>query len=118
MADTMMILQTGEIKQELPLIAFYSKKLKLSTKNRIFNSNVKSGLLYASESWLASRKITTHLQTFINRCLRRILQVRWPETISNQDLWRRMAQVPVEEEIKQKWGWLGHTLRQPHADVN
>jgi hypothetical protein len=29
-----------------------------------------------------------------------------------------MAQVPVEEEIKQKWGWLGHTLRQPHADVN
>jgi hypothetical protein len=61
----------------------------------------------------------TQLQTFINQCLCRILQVRWLETISNQDLWRRTAKVPVEEEIKQiKWGWLGHTLWKPHADVN
>jgi hypothetical protein len=43
-----------------------SRKLKLSTKIRIFNSNVKSVLLYASELWLVSRKITTQLQTFIN----------------------------------------------------
>jgi hypothetical protein len=96
-----------------------SKKLKLSTKIRIFNSDVKSVLLYASESWLASRKLTTQLQTFINRCLLRILQVRWPETISNQNLRKRTAQVPLEEEIKRrKWGWLGHILWKPHADVN
>jgi hypothetical protein len=101
------------------LLVWNSKKLKLSTKIRIFDSNVKSALLYASESWLVSRKITTQLQTFINRCLRMILQVRWSETISNQDLWRRTAQVPVDEEIKRrKWRWLGHTLREPHADVN
>jgi hypothetical protein len=65
-----------------------------------------SNLLYASESLLVSRKMT-QLQTFINRCLWRILKDRCQETISNQDLWRRTAQVPVEEEIKRKnWdGW-------------
>jgi hypothetical protein len=94
-----------------------SNKLKLSTKIIIFNSDIKSVVLHDSESRLVSRKITTQLQTFINRCLRRILQVRWTDTISNQDLWRRMAQ--VEEEFRRrKWGWLGHTLRKPHVDVN
>ena len=44
-----------------------------TTKLRIFNSNVKSVLLYGSETWRMTEKTVSKLQTFINRCLRRIL---------------------------------------------
>jgi hypothetical protein len=37
-----------------------------------------------------------------------------PEHVSNQELWRRAQQAPIEEEIlKRKWRWIGHTLRKP-----
>ncbi|RUS81469.1 hypothetical protein EGW08_010767 [Elysia chlorotica] len=58
------------------------------------------------------------LQTFINRCLRNILNIRWPEVISNQDLWERTRQAPIEQEIKKRnWGWIGHTLRKPSSNT-
>ena len=64
-------------------------------------------------------KATLHrLQTFINRCLRRIVGVHWPDTISNADLYERTNQVPVETEMKRrKWRWIGHTLRQPRTNL-
>ena len=53
-------------------------------------------------------------QTFINTCLRRILQIHWPDKISNADLWMKTEQLPAEDEIgRRKWGWIGHTLRRP-----
>ena len=48
------------------------------------------------------------IQTFINTCLRRILQIHWPDTISNKELWERTSQQPVEGEIlKRRWRWIG-----------
>ncbi|VDP45265.1 unnamed protein product [Schistosoma curassoni] len=45
-------------------------------------------------------------------CLRKILQIHWPDTISNNVLWERTNQIPAEEEISKKhWKWIGHTLR-------
>ena len=45
--------------------------------------------------------------------LRQILRIRWPDTISNEDLWRRTQHIPIPETIKErKWRWVGHTLRQ------
>ncbi len=56
--------------------------------------------------------------TFINSCLRRILHIRWPDTISNTNLWERTGQLPVEAEIwKRRWGWIGHTLRKPPTNI-
>jgi hypothetical protein len=47
-----------------------------------------------------------------NRCICRILKIFWLVQISNQELWARAKQRPIELEIRQrKWGWLGHTLR-------
>ena len=53
-----------------------SKVLSLHTKIRLFNSNVKSVLLYGAETWKTTNTTTKKLQTFINNCLRRILQIR------------------------------------------
>jgi len=90
----------------------------LHTKLRLFESNVKSVLLYACETWKVTASITKKLQTYINRCLRRILNIRWPRTISNTLLWQRTRQIPVENEIrKRKWRWIGHTLRRDKENI-
>ena len=52
-----------------------STEITTTTKIRIFNSNVKSLLLYGSETWRMTEKTLSKLQTFINRCLRRILGI-------------------------------------------
>ena len=66
-----------------------SKELSLKAKVRLFNTNVKSVLLYGSETWRTTVTTIKRVQTFINTCLRKILQIRWPDTISNKDLWQR-----------------------------
>ena len=56
------------------------------------------------------------LQAFINTCLRKILRIHWPETISNAALWEQTRQIPVKDDIIQrKWRWVGHTLRRPES---
>ena len=82
-----------------------------NTKLRIFNS-VKSVLLYGCETWRLTKTIIHQLQVLVSRCICRILNIFWPVQISNQELWTRAKQKPIELEIRQrKWGWLGHTLR-------
>ena len=63
-----------------------SKNLSFRTKLRLFNSNVKSVLLYGAETWRRTKKLDHKLQVFINTRLRQILRIRWPESISNQEL--------------------------------
>ena len=88
------------------------------TKVRIFNSNVKPVLLYGSETWRTTVATTKKVQTFINSCLRRILRIRWPITINNEDLWQRTDQRPPDAEIMmRRWRWIGHTLRKPSTSI-
>ena len=61
-----------------------SKQLRLEAKLRLYNSNVLSVLIYGSESWKLSAKLAHKLETFQNRCLRKILRVFWPNTITKQ----------------------------------
>nr|KAG5710092.1 hypothetical protein BaRGS_030168 [Batillaria attramentaria] len=35
------------------------------------------------------------IQTFLNTCLRRIFNIRWPEKIRNEELWERAGQEPA-----------------------
>ena len=92
----------------------YSTNVKL----RIFNSNVKSVLLYGSETWRLTKTIINRLQVFLNGCLRRILNVRWFDRISNKTIWERASQDTIEVQIrKRKWKWIGHTLRKSDTNV-
>ena len=85
----------------------YSKK----TKIHIYNSNVKSVMLYGSEYW---RIIQSDLQikVFQNNCLRRIQGIFWPEKVRNEDLLKRCNCHSIAEELKKRrFRWLGHVLR-------
>jgi len=89
-----------------------NNKISTRPKLRIVLSNVKAVLLYGSETWKVTKIITSKLQVFVNRCLRRILNIHWPEVISNEELWRRAEEIEISTQIKiQKWNWIGHTLR-------
>ena len=95
-----------------------STDLTTNIKIRIFNTIVKPVLLYGAETWRTTVTTMKRIQTFINTCLRRILQIRWPDRISNEELWQRTRQQPVEEEVLQRrWRWIGHTLRKPASST-
>ena len=94
------------------------RELSQSTKIRIFNSNVKSVLIYGAETWRITKATFTKVQTFINSCLRRVLRVHWPDKISNISLWERTQQIPAEQEMgRRKWRWIGHMLKKPLAST-
>nr|KAG5705815.1 hypothetical protein BaRGS_027474 [Batillaria attramentaria] len=46
-----------------------SKVVSIRTKLRIFNSNVKSVLLYGCETWRTTKTMQQKIQTFLNTCL-------------------------------------------------
>lgn len=95
-----------------------SKEIGEATKLKIFNSNVKSVLLYGSETWRMTKRTLHKIQTFINGCLRRIFKIWWPDRIRNEELWERAKQDPITSQIgRRKWGWIGHTLRKPPSSV-
>ena len=58
------------------------------TKIKLFDACVKSVLLYGCETWLVTKGIQRKIQTFVNRRLRYILRIWWPNIISNKDLWK------------------------------
>ncbi|VDO56707.1 unnamed protein product [Schistosoma margrebowiei] len=60
-----------------------SKQLSTNIKVRIFNTNVKAVLLYGAETWRTTTTTIKKVQVFINSCLRKILNIHWPDTISN-----------------------------------
>jgi hypothetical protein len=89
-----------------------NQNISKRTKLRIFNTNVKSVLLYVCEMWKVTQQITNRLQISINHCSWHIINIRWPDTVSNEDLWKITKQQPIGIQIKsRKWHWIGHTLR-------
>jgi len=81
-------------------------------------SNVKPVLLYGSESWKVTNQITRRLQVFVNRCLRRILNIYWPEIISKGELRQRTKEDSIKNQIRwKKWNWMGHTLRKTGRSI-
>ena len=95
-----------------------SSSLSLKSTLRIFTSNVKSVLLYGADTWRTTKYLVNKLQVFVNKSLRSILGIRWPEKIRNEDLWQRTGQKPLEFELKRRaWQWIGHTLRKPDGCI-
>lgn len=91
-----------------------TRRIKIS----LFDSIVKTILLFGCETWKDTKGLTNKLQVFVNKCLRSILRRFWPNTISNEDLWNRCHQIPIKQEIAQrKWRWIGHTLRRSEENT-
>jgi hypothetical protein len=95
-----------------------STAISTRTKLRIFSSNIKSVLLYGCETWKVSTTISKKIQTFVNKCLRQILRIKWFDLVPNTTLWESANQAPMPIQIRRrKWRWIGHTLRKEPSNV-
>jgi len=90
-----------------------NKNISSNTKFHIFKSSVKSVLLFGCETWKVTIQITITLQTFVNRCLRTIMGIRWPKIISNALLRDTAGETSIILQIRvRKWQWISHTLEE------
>ncbi|KAL5255427.1 hypothetical protein ACHWQZ_G010854 [Mnemiopsis leidyi] len=55
-------------------------------KIRLFRATVESVLLYGSETWTISQAMAKRINGSYSRMLRMALNIRWPNVISNADL--------------------------------
>ena len=69
-----------------------SKVIGETTKIRLFNTNVKSVLLYGEETWRINKTTLIRIQTFVHHYLR----IHWMNRVSNKDLWDRTDQAQIE----------------------
>jgi hypothetical protein len=44
--------------------------------------------------------ISHKLQTFVNRCFHIIINSRWPEVISNHNLWEKTSRSPYQQTLE------------------
>ena len=89
-----------------------SKQYSLKTKLRLYNSNVKSVLLYGSECWRVVKSDMDKISAFHNGCLRKLCCIFWPRKVSNEDLYRQTGCKDIQLEVKhRRLKWLGHVLR-------
>ena len=95
-----------------------SSQFSLKTKLKLYNSNVKSVLLYGSECWRIVKSDLNRVQAFHNGCLRRICRIFWPRKITNADLYTKTNTNCIGIEIKRRrLKWLGHVLRMEQSSV-
>jgi hypothetical protein len=80
--------------------AWKNSNISRKTKLRIFSSNVKAVLLYGAETWKSNTVSRRKLQTFINRCVRKILNIHWLEKIRTEELLELTGEESVETQIK------------------
>jgi hypothetical protein len=58
------------------------------------------------------------LKSYVNRCLRFILGIWWPNVISNEGLWARTERKEIWKEIRyRKWKWIDHILSQENESI-
>jgi hypothetical protein len=94
------------------------KQISSMTKICIFISIYKAFLLNQCETGRTTKTMLQKIQTFFNTCLRHIYNIRWPDKIQNENLWKQAGQQPLTEQILwRKWGWIGHILWKPEAST-
>jgi len=54
------------------------------------------------ETWKTTNQITKRMQIFINKCLIRIMNIKWTDEITNEELWRITNQKSIEIQIKRR----------------
>ena len=90
------------------------KKLATTVKMRIFGALIGSIFLYNSELWALTKERNQHIDVCQRNLLRKILNIRYPQKISNENLYARTGQTPWSHTIRtRRIRWLGHLLRLP-----
>ena len=88
--------------------------ISIETKVRLYNSCVKSRILYNAGATAYTQNQLNRLDSFHRNHLRKLLGVYYPEHIGNMEVYERTNTRPISVDIiEQRWTALGHNLRLP-----
>ncbi|KAK2182799.1 hypothetical protein NP493_335g01042 [Ridgeia piscesae] len=93
-----------------------AKQIKTNTQNENIQFKCQGSFTLWIGDMAKYKKTLKRIQTFINKCLRRILHLKWTDKISNTTLWKMTKQLPIENEIKKrKMRWIGQHRKPPNT---
>ena len=93
------------------------RNLSIRTKFRIYTCFVLSILLYACETWTLTSTEWDKLEAFHTRSQRRILNIKWSDFITNDEVYTRSGLERLHSIVRRRrLGLFGHIARMP-ADV-
>ena len=87
-------------------------EISRKTKVQLFKTIVRAVLMYGCEAWKLTKTEGKKLDAFQYKCMKRILRIRWPRTISHQQIQETTGVNRTSDEIRRRrWNWIGHILR-------
>ena len=68
--------------------------------------------MYGCEAWKLTKTEVKKLNAFQYKCMKRILRIRWPRTISHQQIQETTGVNRTSDKIRcRRWNWIGHIMR-------
>ena len=90
------------------------KRLDETIKIRAFNVYAGTVFLYNSETWTIDKAKTERIDSYHRRMMRNALDIRWPQKISSEALYRTTGEQPWSQTItKRRRRFYGHIMRLP-----
>ena len=92
----------------------WSNKIPLKKRLILYEALVVSVLMYNSSCWAAPKSVLEKLDVVHRRHLRSILNYKYPNIISNENLYKRCNCEPLSVRVhRSRWRMFGHVLRGP-----
>ena len=92
----------------------WSTKIPLKKRLMLYDALVVSVMMYNSNSWAVPNSVLDKLDIVHRRHLRLILNYKYPNIISNENLYKRCNVEPLSARVaRSRWRMLGHVLRGP-----
>ena len=87
--------------------------IRRKTKLHLYKLLVLPVLLYGRKKFKINKGYNKMIDTFHNKCLRKIMKITWEDRVRNEDLLIRTKMRPISEEVsRRRLKFIGHTLRQ------
>ena len=89
-----------------------NKIIPESLKLHLYDTLITPILMYNCGTWGLTTKNLESIDTLHRRQLRRTIGIKWPDKITNEDLYERCRTKPISDKIvEQRWQLFGHILR-------
>ena len=108
--------KASQVFRSLSRLVWYQRKIKVSTKLKLFKAIIIPTLLYGSETWNVLQCHIQRLQVFTNRCLRIITGTSLWDKLRNTQLRCNSKIERVDVMIqRRRLQWLGHLERMENS---
>ena len=95
-----------------------NKNIPLKTRSSVYETCVRSVLLYGAETWAMTTKLENVLKTCDYRMMRYMAGVKWQDRISNEEVVERCGIKDMQHSLRhRRLQWFGHVKRRKESEV-